>query len=206
MKNKSSKNKTKKKKLDLPAIPFSSTSQWERWLDKNHASSPGVWLAIFKKDFKPKAPSYTHALDIALCYGWIDGIKKKAPSKQNEFWLQKFTARRPGSRWSKLNTEKVKLLIQEGKMKPPGLQEVDSAKKDGRWEMAYDSPKNAQVPQDLLKEIRKDAKAFAFFKTLNRTNIYAIAYQLQTARKSETREKRFKIILEMMKNQKKFHP
>jgi uncharacterized protein YdeI (YjbR/CyaY-like superfamily) len=120
-------------------------------------------------------------------------------------WLQKYTPRRSKSMWSKINREHVARLVKEKRMQPAGLKEVEAAKNDGRWEAAYDSPKNMEVPADFLKELKKDKKAFEFFKTLNKTNIYAIAWRLQTAKKPETRQKRMKVLLEMMKDNKKIH-
>jgi uncharacterized protein YdeI (YjbR/CyaY-like superfamily) len=160
-----------------------------------------VWLCIQKKGSAEKSPSYDEALDIALCYGWIDGQKN---SHNENSWLQRFTPRRPRSGWSKKNTEHAERLMRARKMKPAGLAEIEAAKKDGRWKSAYDSPSNAIIPQDFLKALKQNKKAEIFFKSLNKTNLYSIAYRLQTAKKAETREKRIKTILEMMAKGKKF--
>jgi uncharacterized protein YdeI (YjbR/CyaY-like superfamily) len=140
------------------------------------------------------------------CYfrldGWIDGQKK---AHDDYSWLQKFTPRRPKSGWSKMNTRHAERLIESEKMAPAGLKEVEAAKRDGRWKAAYDSFGNATVPIDFLKELAKDNKAKAFFETLNKTNLYSIAYRLQTAKKPETREKRMKAIIEMLARGEKFH-
>lgn len=170
------------------------------WLSTHHERQDGVWLCFQKKSSKRKSHSYSEALDVALCYGWIDG---QAKSKDDESWVVKFTHRRPRSGWSKINTEKANRLIREGKMKPPGLAEIKAAKKDGRWEAAYDSPRNATIPDDFLKELSRNKKAYAFFESLNKANRYSIAYRLQTAKKPETRAKRMKVILEMMAKGKK---
>ena len=146
--------------------------------------------------------TYAEGLDEALCCGWIDGQLDKYDEKS---WLRKFTPRRSKSVWSKRNIEHVNRLIQAGKMKLAGLKEVEAAKADGRWERAYDSPSAMQVPEDFLKELSKDKKAKAFFETLNKANTYAIAWRLQTAKKPETREKRMKAILEMLKRGEKLH-
>ncbi len=188
---------------DFPIISLESQAQWEQWLADNHASSDGVWLQFFKKASGKKAITYPEAVEEALCYGWIDGQSK---SYDNESWLQKFTPRRARSVWSKINIQKVERLIEAGKMKPAGLQQIEAAKLDGRWERAYDSPSNATVPDDFLQELAKDKKAKAFFDTLNKANTYAITYRLQTAKKPETREKRMKAILEMLAKGEKFHP
>ncbi|HUP26822.1 MAG TPA: YdeI/OmpD-associated family protein, partial [Chloroflexia bacterium] len=133
---------------------------------------------------------------------WIDGQAKPFDS---ESWLQKFTPRRARSVWSKVNTQKVERLIEAGRMKPAGLKQIEAAKLDGRWESAYDPQSTATVPDDFLRELEKDEKAKAFFDTLNKTNRYAIIWRLQTAKKPETRERRMKVILEMLARGEKFH-
>ena len=188
---------------DLPVIPLQSQEEWEEWLAGNHTTANGVWLQFFKKASGKKTITHAEALDEALCYGWIDGQSK---SYDDESWLQKFTPRRARSVWSKVNIQNVERLIQAGKMKPAGLQPIEAAKLDGRWERAYDSPSNATVPDDFLQELEKDNKAKAFFDTLNKANTYAIIYRLQTAKKPETRERRMRAILEMLSKGEKFHP
>jgi uncharacterized protein YdeI (YjbR/CyaY-like superfamily) len=186
----------------MPVLEFVSPKNWEEWLAENHASSSGVWLRFFKKGSDKASITYRGALDEALCYGWIDG---QAKSYDEESWVQKFTPRRPRSVWSKNNTQHVERLTQAGKMKPAGLREVEAAKRDGRWDKAYDSPRNAILPEDFLKELDKDKGAKAFFETLNKANTYAIAWRLQTAKRAETRERRMKAILEMLARGEKFH-
>ena len=187
---------------NLKILAFKSPTAFRNWLEKNHATSDGIWLRVFKKDSSEKSISYGEALDQALCYGWIDGQKK---AHDDRSWLQKFTPRRPKSRWSKNNIQHVECLINSGEMTPAGLKEVEAAKADGRWKVAYDSFGNAAVPNDFLKELAKDEKAKAFFETLNKTNLYSIAYRLQTAKKPETREKRMQAIIEMLARGEKFH-
>lgn len=186
----------------VPVVAFDTAKKWEKWLASNHARSSGVWIRFQKKCSSVKSVSHAEALDVALCYGWIDGQAK--PLDENS-WLRKFTRRRPRSGWSKRNTEHAERLIRSGKMEPSGLAEVDAAQKDGRWKLAYDSPRNATVPDDFLKLLARNKKAKAFFETLNKANLYAITYRLQTAKKPETRERRMKAILEMMKKGEKFH-
>jgi uncharacterized protein YdeI (YjbR/CyaY-like superfamily) len=181
---------------------MSSQKDWEAWLKVNHSKVPGVWLRLQKKDSPEKSPTYAEALDVALCYGWIDGQKNRYDEIS---WIQKFTPRRSRSIWSKRNIEHVERLIKARKMRAAGLAEVEAAKKDGRWKVAYDSPSKTTISADFLKSLRKNKKAEAFFKTLNKTNLFAIAYRLQTAKKPETREKRMKVILEMLAQGKKFH-
>ncbi|MES1181304.1 MAG: YdeI/OmpD-associated family protein, partial [Flavobacterium sp.] len=175
---------------------------FETWLLKNHDKSSGIWLKIFKKDSGKKTISYAEALDVALCYGWIDG-QKQAFDKLA--WLQKFCPRRAKSIWSKINTGHVERLITDGKMKPAGLKVVEKAKADGTWEKAYDSPSKTMIPEDFLRELRKNKKAEASFKGLNKTNLFSIGFRLQTAKKPETREKRMKEIIEMLAKSEKFH-
>jgi uncharacterized protein YdeI (YjbR/CyaY-like superfamily) len=166
--------------MALEILTFKSPSAFRNWLEKNHAATEGIWLRVFKKDSREQSIAYGEALDQALCYGWIDGQKK---AHDDHSWLQKFTPRRPKSGWSKMNTRHAERLIESEKMAPAGLKEVDAAKRDGRWKAAHDSFGNATVPIDFLKELAKDNKAKAFFETLNKTNLYSIAYRLQTAKK-----------------------
>ena len=190
-------------KPDLPILAFTSAGDFTSWLAKHHKEPSGIWIRLFKIKSGVPTITYAEALDVALCYGWIDGQKK---TYDTESWLQKFTPRRPKSIWSKRNREHVERLEKSGMMKAAGIKEVEAAKADGRWEQAYDSPGNMTVPADFLKELAKNKKAEAFFKTLNKTNIYAIVWRLQTAKKPETRIKRMKAILEMLRKGEKFHP
>ena len=187
----------------MKTLAFKSPAEFRTWLEKNHAESEGIWLRIFKKDSGEKTISYAEALDEALCYGWIDGQKQRGDERS---WLQKFTRRRARSNWSKLNTQHVERLIKAGLMTRAGLEAVEAAKADGRWENAYESPRNARPPEDFLNALRKDKKAKAFFETLTQRNIYPIAYLLQSAKRPETRERRMKMILEMLSRGEKFHP
>ena len=196
-------NKDKAVKPDSPIRSFTTTKELTSWLAKHHAVSIGIWMQLFKKKSGIDSVTYSEALDVALCYGWIDGQKKPYDA---ESWLQKFTPRRPKSIWSKRNREHVARLEKSGKMKAAGIKQVEAAKADGRWEQAYDSPSNMVVPVDFLKELAKNKKAETFFKTLNKTNTYAIVWRLQTAKKPETKNKRKNAILEMLKRGEKFHP
>jgi uncharacterized protein YdeI (YjbR/CyaY-like superfamily) len=185
-----------------PVLVFESSSAWESWLAKHHSDSQGVWLQIYKKGASQRSVTYAQALEGALCYGWIDSQKKP---KDAVSWLQRFGPRRAGSGWSRINTISAESLIKASRMKPAGLREVAAAKKDGRWKRAYDSPSAATIPADFLETLSKDQKAKAFFDGLNRANLYAIAYRLQTAKKPETREKRMRAILAMLARGEKFH-
>jgi uncharacterized protein YdeI (YjbR/CyaY-like superfamily) len=186
----------------VPTESFASAGEWRRWLCENHALSDGVRLRIFKDDSGVRTVTYAEALDEALCFGWIDGQKQKCDEKS---WLQRFTPRRPKSLWSKRNRERVAQLIEEGRMTPPGLKQVEAAREDGRWNDAYDAQSAMTVPRDFLDRLSENEQALAFFETLNRANIYAIAWRLQTAKKPETREKRMQTILEMLAQGKPLH-
>ena len=194
--------KTSKTGNEMQVLSFASSKEWRKWLAAHHAKSNGIWLRFFKKDSGEKTVVYAEALDEALCYGWIDGQADKYDAKS---YIHKFTPRRPRSIWSKRNTEKAERLIQEGKMKKAGMQQVELAKADGRWQRAYDSPKNMKMPEDFLQQLSKNKRAKAFFDGLNKTNLFAIAWRLHTAKKPETRDKRLKEVLAMMREGKKIH-
>ena len=187
----------------MQTLHFKTSANFRQWLETNHRESDGIWLRISKKDSQKTSLTYAEALDQALCYGWIDGQKKPFDKLS---WLQKFTPRRPKSGWSKINTQHVERLIQAEAMTPAGMEAVEAAKADGRWEAAYASSRSATPPEDFLRELRKNKKAEAFFNTLNKANVYSIAYRLETAKKPETREKRMKTIHAMMEQGKAFHP
>lgn len=192
-----------KSKNDLPKIAFANQKAWEKWLEANHLSSTGIWLQLAKKATTTPSVTYPEAIEIALCYGWIDGQKQ---SHNAETWLQKFTPRGRKSIWSKINRDKALALIENGKMKPAGLAEVERAKQDGRWEQAYDSPSKAAVPTDLQRALNKNPRAKAFFATLEGRNRYAILWRVQTAKKAETRAKRIALFVEMLERGEKLHP
>ncbi len=185
-----------------PILTCKTQADWEKWLSKNTDDAVGVRLQLFKKDSGKQTFTYDEALDSALCFGWIDGQKN---SYNEESWLQVFTPRRKRSPWSKRNIEHTKRLIKEKRMQPSGQLQIDLAKKDGRWDNAYDAASTSTIPDDFLKEVSKNKKAKAFFDTLNKANLYAISYRLQTAKKPETREKRMTALLEMMKKGEKLH-
>jgi len=183
-------------------VSFRSEAQFRKWLAANHRKSTGIWLRISKKDSGERSITYAEALDQALCFGWIDGQKGLFDAQS---WLQRFTPRRARSGWSKRNTEHVERLLKSGQITPAGQAEIDAAKKDGRWREAYDSPSKATIPEDFLAALRKNKRAAAFFGSLNKANLYAIAYRLQTAKKPETRQGRMEMILAMMARGEKFY-
>jgi uncharacterized protein YdeI (YjbR/CyaY-like superfamily) len=187
----------------LPVVSCASALHWRKWLGKNHARSSAVWLLIAKKGAQARSVTYAEALDEALCYGWIDGQKR---AHDDSSWLQWFGPRKAKSGWSKTNTKHAQRLIRAGRMRSAGLKEIETAKRDGRWKQAYDSPARAKPPKDFLEALVKNPKAKAFFETLEKRNSYAIVYRLQTAKKPETRAKRMQTILEMLARGAKFHP
>ena len=183
-------------------LSFETPNAFEKWLAKHHNKVNGILLRFYKKESGKKSITYKEAVDEALCYGWIDG---RANKFDDESWIQKFTPRGARSIWSKKNTDNIERLTSLGKMRSPGLEEVEKAKADGRWAKAYDSPKDMQLPDDFMKVLSKNKKAKAFFETLNKANKYAIGWRLQTAKKPETKEKRIKAIVEMLSKEQKFH-
>ncbi len=187
----------------MPIKPFKNQKAWAAWLEKNHTKFSGVWLQLAKKASGITSVTYDEALEVALCYGWIDGQKK---SYNESSWLQKFTPRKAKSIWSKVNVGKAERLIASGQMKKAGLEAIESAKKDGRWEAAYDSQSRATVTEDFQTELDKNAKAKAFFTTLNSTNRYAILFRIQTAKKAEARVKRIQQFITMLEKNEKLYP
>ena len=187
---------------ELPVKLFKNKGDWATWLDKNQAISLGLWLRIAKKSSDIKSVTYAEALEIAICYGWIDGQKKTC----DEFtWLQKFTPRGARSIWSAINREKAGELIRNGQMKPAGLNAIERAKEKGQWAAAYDSQSKIALPEDFQAELDKHTKAKAFFITLDSANRYAILFRLQTARKPETRAKRLQQFIVMLEKHEKLH-
>ena len=190
------------KLTELPILPFANKKKWTDWLVKQHDKSAGVWLKLAKKDSGIASVTYEEALDVALCYGWIDGQKKGFDDK---YWLQKFTPRGSKSIWSKINKEKAERLIASGEMKPTGLKSIEAAKRDGRWDAAYASQKNISVPEDFQVALDKNKRAKAFFATLNSVNRYAILFRIHNAKKAETRARRIQQFVEMLERGEKIH-
>ncbi|MCW5850507.1 MAG: YdeI/OmpD-associated family protein [Anaerolineae bacterium] len=188
---------------DLPILLFSAPADWAAWLDQQAATSPGVWLQLAKKDAGHSSVTYAEALEVALCYGWIDGQKK---GYDDQFWLQKFTPRGPKSIWSKVNRAKAEALIERGQMKPLGLAAVESARQDGRWDAAYDSQRTATVPDDFQASLDAHPQAAAFFATLNSVNRFAILFRVQTATTPATRARRIEQFIQMLEKGEKLYP
>jgi uncharacterized protein YdeI (YjbR/CyaY-like superfamily) len=187
---------------ELPIRLFKTAAAWERWLAAHHGDSPGLWLRIAKVRSGLSSVSYAEALDVALCYGWIDGLKK---SFDDTSWLQKFTPRGKRSLWSKINCGKVAELTEAGRMQPAGLAAVARAKENGQWDAAYDSARTATVPPDLQRALDRHPRAKAFFATLTGSNRYAILVRIQTAKRAETRERRIRQFIEMLERHETIH-
>ena len=185
-----------------PILSFASPEAWEAWLEREHATSDGVWLKFAKKGSGVASVLYAEAVDVGLCYGWIDS---QALSLDERFYLQRFTPRRARSKWSRVNRDKVAALTKQGRMKPAGLAQVELAKSDGRWEAAYASPANAEMPQDLQKALDASPKAADFWATLNKSNRFAIVYQLEDAKRPETRVRRLEKFVAMLNRGEKLY-
>jgi uncharacterized protein YdeI (YjbR/CyaY-like superfamily) len=187
---------------ELPTLLFATPADFEVWLEQNHDSSGGLWLKIAKKGAPEQSVGYAEALELALCFGWIDSQKR---GHDELHFLQRFTPRRPRGKWSRINRDKAEALIAAGAMRPSGLAEVEAAKADGRWEAAYAGQRTAQVPADLQRELDSNDAAREFFATLDSANRYAILYRLDDAKKPETRERRLRKFVAMLERGERIH-
>jgi uncharacterized protein YdeI (YjbR/CyaY-like superfamily) len=187
---------------DLPIELFASPEELEAWLEREHTRSPGLWLKIAKKGSGIESVSYAEALELALCFGWIDSQKR---GHDELHFLQRFTPRRPRGRWSRNNREKAEELIEAGRMRVAGLAEVEAARADGRWEAAYDGQRTAQVPADLQHELDRNPAAARFFAELDSANRYAIIYRLDDAKRPETRGRRLRKFVAMLEQGERIH-
>lgn len=176
-------------------MPFSDAAAWEEWLTHNHISESEIWIKLAKKGSGIPSVTYGEAVDGALCYGWIDGQRK---SHDENYFIQKFTPRRSKSIWSKINVAKVAQLIESGRMQVAGLAEVEAAKKEGRWDAAYDSPKNMEIPADLLLALEKNKVAKTHFEKMSKTALFSVCFRLHKAKKQETRERQIAALIEKL--------
>jgi uncharacterized protein YdeI (YjbR/CyaY-like superfamily) len=183
-------------------LAVGTAAEWEAWLRANHARSAAVFLRI-PKTGAGDALTYAAALDAALAWGWIDSQKR---ALDDTAWLQRFSRRTPQSPWSKINRGKAEALIASGRMQAPGLAEVERARRDGRWERAYDGAKTSTVPPDLAEALAGNARANAFFDTLDAANRYAILYRVTTAKLPATRAKRIATFVAMCAAHQTLHP
>ena len=194
--------KTKKTKVDNPIRLFATSADWEEWLEKSHGKSPGLWLRLAKKGSALRSVSYAEALEVALCYGWIDGQKR---GEGEDAWLQRFLPRTAKSIWSKINRDKALALIANRKMKTAGLAAVQAAKKNGQWRVAYDSPKGAKVPPDFQAALDASPKAQEFFLNLDNANRYAVLFRIQTVKKADTRARKIREFIAMLERNERIH-
>jgi uncharacterized protein YdeI (YjbR/CyaY-like superfamily) len=188
---------------DSPVVSFADQAAWRAWLAAHHDEPDGVWLKIAKKGTDVESVDYPQALDVALCFGWIDGQKK---GLDETHWLQRFTPRRSRSIWSKINRAKAEALVAAGEMQPAGLAEIERAKADGRWEAAYDGQRTSTVPDDLAAALAANAVARDFFATLDSRNRYAILHRLQRPKKPETRARLLAQFVEMLTEHRTIYP
>lgn len=189
-------------KDDLPTLRFTSAREWEAWLEENHRRSGGIWLEIARQDSGVPSVSYGEALDAAICFGWIDGQKGAG---EGTFWRQRFGPRGPRSKWSAINRERGERLEREGRLRDAGRQEVERARRDGRWDSAYEGQRQATVPEDLRAALERDPEALAFFQTLSGANRYAILYRVQDAKRPETRARRIEQYVAMCREHRTLH-
>jgi uncharacterized protein YdeI (YjbR/CyaY-like superfamily) len=187
---------------DLPVLLFAGPPELEAWLEENHDSSQGLWLKIAKKGAPEPSVTYGEALELALCFGWIDSQKRGFDERH---FLQRFTPRRPGGRWSRINREKAEALIEACAVRPAGRAEIEAAQADGRWEAAYEGQRTAKVPDDLRRELDASPAAAEFFAGLDSANRYAILYRLDEAKKPETRLRRLRKFVAMLERGEKIH-
>lgn len=185
-----------------PVRCFATQAAWAKWLEKNHRGSEGLWLRLAKKGAALRSVTYGEALEVALCYGWIDGQKR---GESDLAWLQRFLARSPNSVWSKINRGKAVVLIASGRMKAAGFEAVEAAKKTGRWDAAYDSPRAATVPEDFQAALNANSRARDFFNSLDGANRYAVLFRIQTVKKAETRARKVREFIEMLERNETIH-
>ena len=197
--------KTKKTKIgnaNDPVRLFAIQADWAAWLEKEHRHSQGLWLRLAKKGSGLQSVTYGEALEVALCYRWIDGQKR---GDSDQAWLQRFVPRSANSIWSKINRDKAVALIASGRMNAAGLEAVEAAKKAGRWDAAYDSPKAAKVPEDFEAAMDASPRAKKFFQSLDGANRYAVLFRIQTVKKAETRARKIREFVEMLERNETIH-
>ena len=188
---------------DREVVAFESAEAFEAWLGDHHATCAEIWLRLRRKGTGDIPLDYARALEVALCFGWIDGRKDRF---DDEHWLQRFTPRTSSSRWSKVNRDKARALIDQGRMRPTGLAEVERARADGRWQAAYDGARTSTVPDDLAAALAANPAAAASFETLDGHNRFAILYRIQDVKKPETRARRIEKYVAMLAEGRRLHP
>ena len=184
------------------AVKFATRADFEAWLEANHEQNPGIWLMIAKKGSTIRSITYAEAIEVALCFGWIDGRKAR---HDDQHWLQRFTPRSTRSRWSEINRDKVEELTAVGRMRPGGIAEVERAKADGRWDAAYKGQRTASIPEDLRRELDHHPEARAAFAELDARNRYSIIWRVNDAKRPETRQRRIAKYVEMLRRGERIH-
>lgn len=187
---------------ELPILEFSDRSAWASWLSEEHESSKGVWLKIAKKASGIPTVTYAEALEEALCYGWIDGQKA---SDDESYFRQRFTPRGKRSKWSQINRDKATTLIEQKRMKPAGLAQVEAAKQDGRWDAAYAPQSSQAIPEDFQRALEQNPTAHEFFNTLRGARRYSFIYRIQDAKRPETRARRIEQFVNMLEHGQTHH-
>lgn len=187
---------------ELPTLLFADAAAFEAWLEEHHGEPDGIWLQIAKKDAPEPSITYAEAVELALCFGWIDGLRRALDATH---FLQRFTPRRPRGRWSRINRGKAEALIEAGRVRPAGMAEIEAARADGRWEAAYEGQRSAKVPVDLQRELDANPAAAEFFAGLDSANRYAIVYRLGEAKRPQTRERRLRKFVAMLERGEKIH-
>lgn len=183
-------------------VAFTTPDEFAAWLEE-HESHRGIWLKLARQGGPGVSPSYAEALDVALCFGWIDGQKA---AHDEEYWLQRFTPRTARSRWSQINRERAQALAAAGRMRPAGQLQIERAQADGRWEAAYAGQRGAATPDDLQAELDRDPEIAAAFAALDARNRYAIIWRVNDATRAETRARRIATFVEMLRRGERLHP
>lgn len=182
---------------------FTTARAFEAWMKKHHDKATEIYLRIFKKDSGVKSVSVAEALDVALCWGWIDGVRKSFDAQS---YLQRYSPRRPKSIWSQINRDNIARLIEAGRMTEHGLAQVDAAKADGRWDAAYAASSQTTTPPDLMRAIEVDAKALATYRTLSKQNLFALAFRVSTMKTEAGRTKKIATLVAMLARGETIHP
>jgi uncharacterized protein YdeI (YjbR/CyaY-like superfamily) len=177
-------------------VECADDAQWERWLEDHHAEFSEAWVKIAKKGSGVTTVHYPEVLDTAICFGWIDAIRRPL---DDTYFLQRFTRRGPRSRWSQVNREKAEALIAAGRMRPAGHAQIEAAKADGRWEAAYEPQSRASIPSDFQQALDAEPKAKAFFSTLKGQQRYAFLFRLHHVKTQKARDRRIANYIELLR-------
>jgi uncharacterized protein YdeI (YjbR/CyaY-like superfamily) len=184
-------------------ILFSSPEAFEQWLLQHGATEKEIWLKLAKKTAAPQTLNYAQAVEVALCFGWIDGVKK---TLDETHFIERFSPRQASSPWSKINKDKIETLSKQGRMREGGLAAVALAKVNGHWDRAYAGSATMEIPQDLALMLKSNPRAAAFFETLNRQNRYAILYRIDAVKKPETRARKIEQFVAMLAKGETIYP